>query len=204
MLYRCAHLPIAKHGMTVVLGIYSVLMSFTSAPAALRSAGTPVIVLVPRNFPRAISVAVRLNTKRNSPPTLLRWYNRRNGTRSKHPTSRCWQPAKNHDFREGRKFYVQTFRTPDFIDCSYLRIIRSRSVMIRGPRLKPLPAVDAAFTENAPAGITDPATSTDEQNNIEVYRALESGCRVHPLNFVRARLFRFRRTAGRFGFRFDP
>ena len=26
ILYRCGHLPIAKHGLTVVLGIYSVLM----------------------------------------------------------------------------------------------------------------------------------------------------------------------------------
>jgi putative serine protease PepD len=33
----------------------------------------------------------------------------------------------------------------------------------------------AAFTENAPAGITDPATSTDENNNIEIYRAVAPG-----------------------------
>ncbi|HXD32010.1 MAG TPA: trypsin-like peptidase domain-containing protein [Pyrinomonadaceae bacterium] len=33
----------------------------------------------------------------------------------------------------------------------------------------------SAFTENAPAGITDPATSTDENNNIEVYRAVAPG-----------------------------
>lgn len=33
----------------------------------------------------------------------------------------------------------------------------------------------AAFTENAPSGITDPATSTDENNNIEVYRAVAPG-----------------------------
>ena len=33
----------------------------------------------------------------------------------------------------------------------------------------------AAFTETPPAGITDPATSTDEQNNIEVYRTLSPG-----------------------------
>jgi S1-C subfamily serine protease len=33
----------------------------------------------------------------------------------------------------------------------------------------------AAFTENAPAGISDPATSTDENNNIEVYKAVAPG-----------------------------
>ena len=26
ILYRCAHLPLARHGLTVVLGVYSVLM----------------------------------------------------------------------------------------------------------------------------------------------------------------------------------
>jgi hypothetical protein len=26
VLYRCAHLPLAKHGLTVVLGIYAILM----------------------------------------------------------------------------------------------------------------------------------------------------------------------------------
>src|SRR5436190_23692430 len=33
----------------------------------------------------------------------------------------------------------------------------------------------AAFTENGPAGITDPATATDENNNIEIYRAVAPG-----------------------------
>lgn len=33
----------------------------------------------------------------------------------------------------------------------------------------------AAFTENAPAGVTDPAISTDENNNIEIYRAVAPG-----------------------------
>lgn len=33
----------------------------------------------------------------------------------------------------------------------------------------------AAFTENAPSGISDPATSTDETNNIEIYRAVAPG-----------------------------
>ncbi len=33
----------------------------------------------------------------------------------------------------------------------------------------------AAYTEGTPAGITDPASSTDEQNNIEIYRTLSPG-----------------------------
>jgi S1-C subfamily serine protease len=33
----------------------------------------------------------------------------------------------------------------------------------------------SAFTENSPAGITDPGTGTDENNNIEVYRVVAPG-----------------------------
>jgi len=33
----------------------------------------------------------------------------------------------------------------------------------------------AAFNENTPAGISDPATATDENNNIEIYRAVAPG-----------------------------
>ncbi|HEU4765881.1 MAG TPA: hypothetical protein VFS77_00865, partial [Pyrinomonadaceae bacterium] len=33
----------------------------------------------------------------------------------------------------------------------------------------------AAFTTTPPAGIADPSTATDEQNNIEVYRSLSPG-----------------------------
>ena len=39
-------------------------------------------------------------------------------------------------------------------------------------RLQP---VGSAFSENAPAGITDPATAPDETNNIEIYRAVAPG-----------------------------
>jgi putative serine protease PepD len=44
----------------------------------------------------------------------------------------------------------------------------------------------AAFTESAPAGITDPAVSTDEQNNIEVYRTLSPGVVfIHSTSYAR-------------------
>jgi S1-C subfamily serine protease len=44
----------------------------------------------------------------------------------------------------------------------------------------------AAFTETPPAGISDPATSTDEQNNIEVYRALSPGVVfIHSTSYAR-------------------
>lgn len=44
----------------------------------------------------------------------------------------------------------------------------------------------AAFTEAPPAGITDPATSTDEQNNIEVYRTLSPGVVfIHSTSYAR-------------------
>ena len=44
----------------------------------------------------------------------------------------------------------------------------------------------AAFSEAVPAGITDPATSTDEQNNIEVYRTLSPGVVfIHSTTYAR-------------------
>ncbi len=45
---------------------------------------------------------------------------------------------------------------------------------------------EAAFSEGTPAGITDPTTSTDEQNNIEVYRALSPGVVfIHSTSYSR-------------------
>src|SRR6476620_12417323 len=44
----------------------------------------------------------------------------------------------------------------------------------------------AAFSEATPAGITNPATATDEQNNIEVYRVLSPGVvNVHSTSYAR-------------------
>ena len=44
----------------------------------------------------------------------------------------------------------------------------------------------AAFSEITPAGITDPSIATDEQNNIEIYRALSPGVvNVHSTSYVR-------------------
>ena len=44
----------------------------------------------------------------------------------------------------------------------------------------------AAFIETPPAGISDPATSTDEQNNIEVYRTLSPGVVfIHSTSYAR-------------------
>jgi S1-C subfamily serine protease len=43
-----------------------------------------------------------------------------------------------------------------------------------------------AFTEEAPEGITNPATAPDEQNNIEVYRKLSPGVvNVHSTSYAR-------------------
>ena len=43
-----------------------------------------------------------------------------------------------------------------------------------------------AFTETPPAGVTDPAAATDEQNNIEVYRTLSPGVvNVHSTTYAR-------------------
>lgn len=44
----------------------------------------------------------------------------------------------------------------------------------------------AAFSEAAPPGITDPSVATDEQNNIEVYRALSPGVVfIHSTSYAR-------------------
>ena len=44
----------------------------------------------------------------------------------------------------------------------------------------------AAFVESPPPGISDPATSTDEQNNIEVYRTLSPGVVfIHSTSYAR-------------------
>jgi len=44
----------------------------------------------------------------------------------------------------------------------------------------------AAFSEAPPPGISDPATSTDEQNNIEVYRTLSPGVVfIHSTSYAR-------------------
>src|ERR1041385_6735322 len=52
-----------------------------------------------------------------------------------------------------------------------------------GNRLQP---ARAAFSEKAPAGISDPATSSDEQNNIEIYRTLSPGVvNVHSTSYAR-------------------
>jgi S1-C subfamily serine protease len=43
-----------------------------------------------------------------------------------------------------------------------------------------------AFSEATPNGLTDPATATDEQNNIEIYRALSPGVvNVHSTSYAR-------------------
>lgn len=50
-------------------------------------------------------------------------------------------------------------------------------------RLQP---AGSAFTENAPSGITDPSATTDEQNNIEIYRTLSPGVvNIHSTSYSR-------------------
>ena len=44
----------------------------------------------------------------------------------------------------------------------------------------------AAYSESSPSSITDPATATDEQNNIEIYRTLSPGVvNVHSTSYAR-------------------
>ena len=55
ILYRCAHLPLARHGLTVVLGIYAVLMSIHAATGcvALGWNGPIVVLGYIENLPHA-------------------------------------------------------------------------------------------------------------------------------------------------------
>src|SRR6185436_426426 len=52
-----------------------------------------------------------------------------------------------------------------------------------GNRLQP---AQAAYSEAAPRGISDPASASDEQNNIEIYRTLSPGVvNVHSTSYAR-------------------
>ena len=55
ILYRCAHLPLARHGLTVVLGIYAVLMLIHAATGcvALGWNGPIIILGYIENLPHA-------------------------------------------------------------------------------------------------------------------------------------------------------
>ena len=46
ILYRCAHLPLARHGLTVVLGVYAILMLIHAATGCVALGWDgPIIVL---------------------------------------------------------------------------------------------------------------------------------------------------------------
>ena len=55
VLYRCAHLPMARHGLTVVLGLYGVLMLIHAATGcvALGWQGPIVVLGYIENLPNA-------------------------------------------------------------------------------------------------------------------------------------------------------
>ena len=53
-------------------------------------------------------------------------------------------------------------------------------------RINRFQSTQAAFSETPPAGISDPSTTTDEQNNIEVYRTLSPGVVfIHSTSYAR-------------------
>jgi len=55
ILYRCAHLPLARHGLTVVLGVYVVLMLIHAATGCLALGWQGPIILLGyiENLPNA-------------------------------------------------------------------------------------------------------------------------------------------------------
>lgn len=55
ILYRCAHLPIARHGLTAVLGLYAILMLIHAATGcvALGWQGPLIVLGYLENLPHA-------------------------------------------------------------------------------------------------------------------------------------------------------
>ena len=82
-LYRCAHLPLAKHGLTAVLGVYMVLMvdSCRSWMLSSRLANARAIACVRRKLAARLSVpsSSRENETRLRRPALIQSV--RNGSR---------------------------------------------------------------------------------------------------------------------------
>ena len=65
-------------------------------------------------------------------------------------------------------------------------IFAAASVVVFDRVYKRFDPAQAAFSEAPPAGITDPSTATDEQNNIEVYRTLSPGVVfIHSTSYAR-------------------
>src|SRR5215212_2614243 len=72
----------------------------------------------------------------------------RNGTRSESILKPVL--ATNDSYNsEGKKLYVQTFRTPNLIDCSHIRIICGRGSCNFGSCLKSLSAIAGCLYGNA-------------------------------------------------------
>jgi S1-C subfamily serine protease len=92
---------------------------------------------------------------------------------------------KHNYFREGRSMYRLSAR--QILLIALISGIFAAGVVVLVDRISNrFQPSQAAFTETPPAGITDPANSTDEQNNIEVYRALSPGVVfIHSTSYAR-------------------
>ena len=82
--------------------------------------------------------------------------------------------ARNHSV-EGRGFMYRLSARQILIIALISGLFAATGVLIFDRIQKRYEPSQAAFTEAQPAGIADPSTVSDEQNNIEVYRALSPG-----------------------------
>ncbi len=65
-------------------------------------------------------------------------------------------------------------------------IFAATTVVVVDRMLKRFPPAGSAFTETPPAGLTDPSATTDEQNNIQIYRVVSPGVvNIHSTSYAR-------------------
>src|SRR6187549_3533893 len=102
-------------------------------------------------------------------PAFVRCYNtpQRRPFR-KHLRNRCCPPTYIQFFREGQKFMYKLSARQILLIALISGLFAAAGVVILDRINNRFEPSQAAYSETAPAGITDPSTATDEQNNIEV------------------------------------
>src|SRR6201991_895212 len=95
-------------------------------------------------------------------------------------------PLQKSPLKEGRSFMYRLSTRQVLLIALISGIFAAGAVVILDRINNRYSPSQAAFTETPPAGISDPATSTDEQNNIEVYRTLSPGVVfIHSTSYAR-------------------
>src|SRR5215475_6224145 len=102
----------------------------------------------------------------------------------KHPKIVCYE--QRYDSQTKRKAMYQLTARQILIIALISGFFAAGTVAVFDRVSNRLQPSGSAFSENAPAGVTDPAVSTDEQNNIEIYRTLSPGVvNIHSTSYAR-------------------